>query len=366
MVALIAGCVVGVTLSAAASALACNRYGLEQIDYTKSCFGQKGAKLILIFYVINQIGWTGMILVMFGRGVANVAAALGAASGPWLVRIAVGAGVVAAYAIVVRGVHILNVFNAIVTPGLVLVTGLLFYVILRDGGWAAVVQRPPLEPAADARLGYLLALEYGLGAGFSWWPGIGYLARNTDTQRNSLYPQILTMGLAMGVVCCTGLLAGLLYRSYDPTLWMLKAGGPIFGVMALALVGIANVSASAIMMSTAVLACRHLGFVRASCPGATLERLRVHPGAGLRGGARAALRRRVGLPGLQRDDVRADLGRAAGRLPAAAPRPAEPVADLRGRAARVTTAFTAASTSRRSAACCSASCSTSGCSTRSA
>jgi NCS1 family nucleobase:cation symporter-1 len=262
VVALIAGCVIGVTLSAAASALACNRYGLEQIDFTKSCFGQNGAKVILIFYIINQVGWTGMILVMFGRGVANVAAALGAPAGPTLVRVAVAVGVVAAYAIVVRGVHILNVFNAVVTPGLILVTGLLFYVILRDGGWTAVVQRPPLEPAADARLGYVLALEYGLGAGFSWWPGIGYLTRNTDTQRNSLYPQIITMGLGMGIVCCTGLLAGLLYRSYDPTVWMLKAGGPTFGILALALIGIANVSASAIMMSTAALACRHLGFAR--------------------------------------------------------------------------------------------------------
>src|SRR5688572_789704 len=50
MITLIAGCVIGVTISAAASALACNRYGLEQIDFTKSCFGQRGAKLILFFY----------------------------------------------------------------------------------------------------------------------------------------------------------------------------------------------------------------------------------------------------------------------------------------------------------------------------
>ncbi len=368
VVALIAGCVLGVTLSAGASALACNRYGLEQIDYTKSCFGQKGAKVILIFYVINQIGWTGMILVMFGRGVANVATALGAAAGPWLVRVAVGAGVVAAYAIVVRGVHILNVFNAIVTPGLVLVTGLLFYVILRDGGWAAVVQRPPLEPAPDARLGYVLALEYGLGAGFSWWPGIGYLARNTDTQRNSLYPQILTMGLAMGVVCCTGLLAGLLYRSYDPTLWMLKVGGPIFGVMALALVGDRqrvglgdhDVDRGAGLPTSGLRA----GVPQAALAGA--QRVRVHSRAGLRRGARAAVRRRVGLPGLQRDDVRADLRRAAGRLSAAAPRPAEPVADLRGRARGSLPLSRRPQPRGARLRACSASCSTSGCSTRSA
>jgi NCS1 family nucleobase:cation symporter-1 len=264
--ALVAGCVLGVTFAAAASALACNRYGLEQIDYTKSCFGQRGAKVILLFYVVNQVGWTGMVLVMFGRGVANVAAALGlipaAASSEWLVRIAVGVGAAAACAIAVRGVSALNVLNAVVTPGLILVTGLLFYVILRHDGWTAVAAKAPLAPAADPRLGYVIALEYGLGAGFSWWPGIGFLARNTDTQRNSLYPQVLTMGLGMGLVCCIGLLAGLLYRSYDPTVWMVKAGGPVLGLAALALVAVANVSASAIMMCTSALACRHVGPLR--------------------------------------------------------------------------------------------------------
>jgi NCS1 family nucleobase:cation symporter-1 len=266
VVALVAGSVMGVTVSAAASGLACNRYGLEQIDYTKSCFGQKGAKLILVFYVVNQVGWTGMILVMFGRGVANLATALGAPSGAWLVRLAVGVGIVVAYAIVIRGVHILNVFNAVVTPGLVLVTGLLFFVILRHGGWATVAHRAPLAPASDARLGYAIALEYGLGGGFAWWPGIGFLTRNTDTQRNSLYPQVLTMGLGMGVVCCTGLLAGLLYRTCDPTVWMFAAGGPagrLVGALALALVAVANISASAIMMYTAALACRHVRRLRA-------------------------------------------------------------------------------------------------------
>jgi NCS1 family nucleobase:cation symporter-1 len=261
-VALVAGCVVGVALAAGASALACNRYGLEQIDYTKSCFGQKGAKLILIFYVVNQVGWTGMILVMFGRGAANVAGALGAPSGPWLTRIAVAAGLGAAYLLVVRGVRVLGAFNVIVTPGLLLVTGLLFYVIFRGGGWAAVARAAPLAPAADARLGYVVALEYGLGAGLSWWPGIGFLARNAGTQRSSFYPQVLTMGLGMGVVCCAGLFAGLAYRSYDPTIWMIRAGGPVLGVAALALVAVANVSASAIMMFTAALACRHLGMLR--------------------------------------------------------------------------------------------------------
>lgn len=262
VVTLIAGCVLGVTAAAAASALACNRYGLEQIDYTKSCFGQRGAKIILIFYVINQLGWTGYILVMFGHGVANVLGALGAGGGEWVVRGAVLLGLLASYALVARGLHVINVFNSVVTPGLVLLTGLLFYVIFRSASWSELTALPPVEPVPDAPLGYVVAFEYGLGAGFSWWPGIGFLSRNTDSQRNSLYPQILTMGLGMGVVCCTGLFAGLLYRTYDPTVWMLRAGGPLLGVVALAFIAVANIAVSALMIYVAALALRHVRFFR--------------------------------------------------------------------------------------------------------
>jgi len=263
IVTLVAGCTIGVIMSAAASALACNRYGLEQIDYTKSCYGQRGARLILLFYIINQIGWTGMILVMFGKGVTNVAAGLGYDGGENLVRICVFAGLVVGYWVINKGVHVLNVFNSIVFPGLLVVTGFLYWAIFKGADWSHICAQIPLAPLDDPRLNYIASFEYGLGAGFSWWPGIGFLTRNTDTQRNSLYPQVLTMGFGMGVVCCTGLLAGLVFRSYDPTVWMIKVGGPLFGVLSLLLVAVANVSASAMMMYTAALALRHVRAFRA-------------------------------------------------------------------------------------------------------
>jgi NCS1 family nucleobase:cation symporter-1 len=263
LITLICGCTIGVIVSAAASALACNRYGLEQIDYTKSCFGQRGARFILIFYIINQIGWTGMILVMFGTGVTNVAHGLGMGGGENLIRICVLAGLLVGYWVINRGVHVLNVFNSVVFPGLLVVTCFLYYAIFKSASWSQICQLVPLNPLEDPRLNYIVSFEYGLGAGFSWWPGIGFLTRNTDTQRNSLYPQVLTMGFGMGVVCCTGLLAGLQFRSSDPTIWMIKVGGPLFGVLSLLLVAVANVSASAMMMYTAALALRHLHGLRA-------------------------------------------------------------------------------------------------------
>jgi NCS1 family nucleobase:cation symporter-1 len=70
------------------------------------------------------------------------------------------------------------------------------------------------------------------------------------------------MGLMMGIVCCTGLFSGLLFRLSDPTEWMLKVGGLTFGVVALVLVAAANISASAVMMYTAGLALRHVKALR--------------------------------------------------------------------------------------------------------
>ena len=52
--------------------IACQRYGLEQMDACKPAFGQRGAQLLLIFYLINMLGWSGLILVMFGNGLRNI------------------------------------------------------------------------------------------------------------------------------------------------------------------------------------------------------------------------------------------------------------------------------------------------------
>lgn len=258
VIALIAGSIIGVAMSSGAAALACNRYGLEQIDYTKTGFGQNGAKFVLIFYVVNQIGWTGMILVMFGRGLMNTIKAFGFDGGENLVRIAVFVGLLICYAVIIKGVHVLNVFNAIITPGLVIACIFLFYAIFKDGGADKLLAAVPLAPTGDPKLDGVIAFELGLGAGFSWWPGIGFLTRNTTSQRNSLYPQLLTMGFGMGVVCCTGLLAGLLFRTEDPTVWLIQVGGVVFGTAALLLLAIANISAGAIMMYTAALGLRHV------------------------------------------------------------------------------------------------------------
>jgi NCS1 family nucleobase:cation symporter-1 len=262
-VCLIAGAVLGIFLTTMAPSLACQRYGLEQVDFCKTAFGQRGSKIILVFYVINQIGWTGLILVMFGNGIRNILRGLGFSPGPWVVGAGVAVGLWLTYLLVTRGVHLLNVSNGYITPCLVVMTIVMFVMLLHEHGWREIVAARPLRPLADSWLNYMITFEWGVAAGFSWWGGIGFLARNTRTRRNAVYPEILQLGLGMALVCCVSTFSSLVVKTDDPTEWMIPIGGALMGVVTLIFVTIANISTTAVQIFTCGLALRHIPALRA-------------------------------------------------------------------------------------------------------
>ena len=258
MICLITGSLIGLFLVTMAPALAGQRYGLEAIDYTKSAFGQKGSKVLLVFYLINQLGWTGLILVMFGNGIRNLLLAFGVEVGTWVVGAGVLLGIWLCYFLVTRGIHLLNVSNAYIGPGLMILVVAMFVLLLRSHGWEEIVNAEPLDPFEKPWLNYMIGMEMGIAGGLSWWGGIGFLARNTRTRRSAVYPEILQLGLVMALVCCVALFSSLVVRSSDPTEWMIPIGGFVMGVAALIFVAIANISSSAISIFASGLALRHI------------------------------------------------------------------------------------------------------------
>jgi NCS1 family nucleobase:cation symporter-1 len=261
-VGLIAGSVLGVFFTVMGPSLACQRYGLEQIDYCKSAFGQRGSKILLVFYIINQLGWTGLILVMFGNGIRNMLRGAGIEPGGWVVGAGVAFGLWLTYLLVTRGVHLMNLSNGWIAPGLAVLTVLMLLLLLRDHGWSAVAAAPPLAPLPDPRLNSMIVFEWGLAAGFSWWGGIGFLARNTRRRRDAVYPEMLQLGLAMALVSCVSLFSSLVVKTDDPTEWMVPVGGVALGLVALLFVTLANVSTSAVQIFACGLALRHLRGLR--------------------------------------------------------------------------------------------------------
>jgi len=262
MVCLIAGNLIGTFMVAASLSTGCHRYGLEQIDFCKPAFGQNGARIVLIFYLINMIGWSGLILIMFGNGIVNIVDAMGYQPPGWLVGAGIALGAWITYIITTRGVHLLSLFNNIITPGLIVIVCFMFYMLVTAHGWDEIVAAPPLDPLPTPWLNYAIAVELGIASGVSWWGGIGFLARNTKTRRNAMYPEVIHLGLMQGVVCSIALVSGLVVGSDDPTEWMVPLGGLFMGALALAFVALANITSTAVSLFASGLALRHIPGLR--------------------------------------------------------------------------------------------------------
>ena len=258
VVCLIFGNIIGVFLVSMPLSLGCQRYGMEQIDACKPSFGQNGARIVLIFYLLNMLGWSGLILVMFGNGIHNILVTLGYQPGEWLVGAGVGVGIWISYLITTRGIHLLNLFNSIMAPALIIIVVFMFYMLFTAHGWDAIAAASPIDPFPDPALNYAIVVELGIASGMSWWGGIGFLARNTKTRRNAIYPEVLQLGLASGIACSIALFSGLIVGSDDPTQWMVPLGGIVMGVLALTFVAFANITSTVVSVYASGLALRHI------------------------------------------------------------------------------------------------------------
>ncbi len=261
-VCLIAGNVLGVFLVSIPLSFGCQRYGLEQVDFCKPAFGQGGARIILIFYLMNMLGWSGLILVMFGNGIQNILEALGYQPGRWLIGGGVALGIWLSYLVTTRGVKLLNLFDAIIAPALAITVAFMLWMLIKAHGLDEILAAPPLDPFPNPALNYAIAVELGIASGMSWWGGIGFLARNTKTRRNAVFPEVFQLGFMSGVVCSIALFSGLVVGSDDPTKWMVPLGGVFMGVLALCFVALANITSTAVSIFASGLALRHIPGLR--------------------------------------------------------------------------------------------------------
>jgi NCS1 family nucleobase:cation symporter-1 len=93
---------------------------------------------------------------------------------------------------------------------------------------------------------------------------VGFLARNTRSHRNAIYPEIIQLGLVGAIACCIGLFSALVVGTNDPTEWMVPVGGVVLGIIALSFVALANVTSTAVSLFASGLAMRHVKRFRAT------------------------------------------------------------------------------------------------------
>lgn len=262
---------IAIAVMALGSVVLSQRLGAEQYRALKSVFGAVGVAIVVFVVVmLTEIGWTSVLGVMFGRAFSEISnQAFGTELeqfGP-IVTVFALAAILICWVILARGPVTISRLNRYVAPGLLIVVALMLGLLLSHASWGELLAAEPISPRPDAQLNFMMAVEFNLGAGLSWWPVMETLARLTRGPRAALWP--VYGGLMVGTVAAqaVGMAAGLLLGTLDPTTWMVPLGGPVFGVLTLLFVGFANVTSMASIAYSTVLALKQTS-------GALLARLR--------------------------------------------------------------------------------------------
>lgn len=269
--AMIIGNVIAIPLMALSTVVCSGKYGLEQYTSLRSVFGAGGIALIVFTAILAiEMGWTAVLAIMFGRASANVTnEAFGADIGPNALPVTGFAlvALVLAWYVLARGPVTIRFFNRIVAPGLAVVTIVMLVLIFGETSWSEIRAAKPLAPFENDDVNFMIAIEFNLATGFSWWPVLGSLARLTTTPRAALWPNMIGIFAATIVAQVVGLLAALSLGNSDPTVWMIPLGGTGLGILALVFIAFANVTSLSSIVYSTCLALRQAG-------GAALQRVR--------------------------------------------------------------------------------------------
>lgn len=237
---------ISVLLVSLAPCLPCGRYGIEQFVSMRSVLGERGARvLMVVMSALLAAAWSAVLAIMCGHAMANVSNQVFGTTidpGAGVVSVLAVAALVCSWVIVARGPRSLELVNRFVAPGLVVVTLVMLVLIFTSTSWSDLAATPALDPWGDSRLDFMLAVELNIAGGFAWWPNVGNLSRLTRTTRAAFWPNAIGLFGASVVAAIVGVFAALALGSEDPTLWMVPLGGAFLGVLALAFVGMANIT----------------------------------------------------------------------------------------------------------------------------
>jgi nucleobase:cation symporter-1, NCS1 family len=257
--AMTAGSLIGMFLVTVAVVPMATRFGIDSIATSKAQFGSRGWMLTGILQYISIIGWNSLLLIFFGKSVAQLLVTLNVlpeSSVGIVVSLMSALACAVVYGTLLKGAtgveRISNVlFFFIVGVSLWMVVMLL----TRESG--AIAAAVPAY-ASDKLWDYTTGVEIGIVSLLSWWPYIGAMVRVAPNASTATLPSMLGMGLPVPLISVIGLAAFLAVGNSDPSTWLVSLGGAVFGSIALLFVIAANLGTAVIGVYASAVGLRHL------------------------------------------------------------------------------------------------------------
>lgn len=257
--AMTAGSMIGMLLVTLAIVPMSTRFGIDSVATTKAQFGSRGWMLTVFLQYASIIGWNSLLLIFFGKSVAQLLITLGVLpdGGTGLVVPLMSAMACAlVYATLLKG-----------ATGVERTSNLLFAFVVGVSLWMAVmlltresgaIAAATPAYASDKLWDYTTGVEIGIVSLLSWWPYIGAMVRVSPNASTATLPSMVGMGLPVPLVSVIGLAAFLALENSDPATWLVSLGGTFFGSIALLFVIAANLGTAVIGVYASALGLRHL------------------------------------------------------------------------------------------------------------
>lgn len=240
--ALTAGSMIGMLLVTLAVVPPATRYGIDSIASARPQFGNRGWMITVFLQYVSIIGWNSLLLIFFGKSVAQLLTTMGVAdaeSTTLIVRVV--------SAMACGGVFLVLLGGA---TGVERVSMLLFFFIVGIGLWMtwmlltqqadAIAAAKPSAASGSLQWDYVTGIEIGIVSLLSWWPYIGAMVREAPDAHTATLPSMLGMGLPVPILSLVGLASILALQTSDPSAWLVQLGGPTYGAIALIFVIAAN------------------------------------------------------------------------------------------------------------------------------
>ena len=240
--AMTAGSMIGMLLVTLAVVPVATRYGVDSIASATPQFGNRGWIITVFLQYVSIIGWNSLLLIFFGKSVAQLLAGLGvttADSADTVVRVSTALACITVFLVLLRG-----------ATGLEQISKVLFFFIVGIGVWMtwllltqqsdAIAAAKPAYASGNLQWDYVTGIEIGIVSLLSWWPYIGAMVREAPNAHTATLPAMLGMGLPVPLLSLVGLAAILALQVSDPSAWMIQLGGTTYGIIALIFVIAAN------------------------------------------------------------------------------------------------------------------------------
>lgn len=258
--AVIAGSLIGILFIVLACLPVSSRYGIDGVRSTAPQFGSRGSKFSVVLIFLSTVGWNIFLFVLLGRAVVSIVAGFGVTLPDWTVGGFSILGVLLVVVLLRRGSASVKKVSQLIAVSVLVLAVAIMIMLIASAGLDALLAAPAVAPWEAPAVNWASAIEVLIASNLSWWAYTGAIVRNSPSARASLWPVVFGLGLAVGVGSLTGLYGGLLVPDSggDPTQFLVEIGGPLFGIIALVFIVLANIGTAVIGVYAATIAARQL------------------------------------------------------------------------------------------------------------